>query len=135
MPILQNQAKNMICQKVNLLCPSSGTPFQIVVSATGQNSENELIPNLGKTPTAAALKSIIMHGAAIFGNLEMTLRPNMATTVVIAPIPNTVIPQPILFGYTAVSEGISRLKGIPAAVAETAIIEPAKKQNSAAFTK
>ena len=29
MAILQNQAKNSTCQKVNLLCPSNGTPVQI----------------------------------------------------------------------------------------------------------
>ena len=42
--------------------------------------------------------------------------------------------QPMLFGSQSPSEGMASPKGMPTAVAETAIIEPAKKQNISALT-
>ncbi len=125
----------MICQKVNLLCPSNGTPGHIVLSATGQKSAIELIPKSGRTEIAEAINTIIIQGDAILANLETCSKPNMATTVVMIPIKNTAITQPTLLGYMSFNDGMIILKGMPTAVADTAIMEPAKKQNNPAFTR
>ena len=68
--ILVNQAKNNICQKVNLLWPGSGTPDHIFSEATSQKLSKELIPSFGITANAAAKKIKIIHGAAMFANLD-----------------------------------------------------------------
>src|SRR5690554_5737170 len=98
MAILQNHAKNMMCQKVNLLWPSKGTPGQMVLSATDQNSPIDVTPSWGSTATAAATNIIIIQGAATLENLLTWSNPNMATTVVIAPTAKTVRTQSQLEG-------------------------------------
>ena len=65
MAMLQNQAKNITCQKVNLLCPSRGVPVQILSFAFAQKSETDLTPRLGKTAIAAAINTRIIHGSSI----------------------------------------------------------------------
>ena len=58
----------------------------------------------------------------------------MAMTVITAPTPSTVNTHPRLFGNISVSEGIAMPKGIPTAVAATATMAPARKQNIKALT-
>src|SRR5690606_14896330 len=98
MAMLQNHAKKVTCQKVNLLWPSRGTPVQILVSATGQKSDEEVTPSSGRTATAAAIKIMIIQGAARLANLATWSKPNMATTVVTAPTTKTVRTHPTLLG-------------------------------------
>ena len=44
--MLQNQAKNMVCQKVNFTCPGSGSPpVQITVCAALHSSPLECTPS------------------------------------------------------------------------------------------
>ena len=52
-----------------------------------------------------------------------------------APIIITITTQVIPLGIVSVNLGIGILKGIPTAVAETVIIEPAKKQNKIPFAR
>src|SRR5207245_9693210 len=47
MAMLQNHAKNMTCQKVNLDMPATGTPVQIRSCATRQKSPMDSTPSLG----------------------------------------------------------------------------------------
>src|SRR5690606_38086576 len=98
MAILQNQAKKTICQKVNLLCPSKGTPVQMVLWATCQNGLIEVTPNCGNTPTAAATKIMIIQGAATLEHLLTRSNPNLAITVVLAPATKTGTTHPTRVG-------------------------------------
>ena len=59
----------------------------------------------------------------------------MATSVITPPINRTVRTQPGVLGNQSDRVGISRSKGIPTAVAETAIIDPARKQNIKELTR
>src|SRR5699024_7460382 len=58
----------------------------------------------------------------------------MATTVITDPTAKTVIIHPKLVGIQSPSVGMAISNGSPTAVAETAIMAPAKKQNIRAFT-
>src|SRR5690554_6739659 len=107
----------------------------MVLLATCQNSPTEVTPSCGNTPTAAAMTTMIIHGAATLDNLLTCSKPNMATTVVMAPTTKTVITHPQLLGKISVREGMAKSNGIPTAVAETAIMAPARKQNKPALTK
>lgn len=59
----------------------------------------------------------------------------MATTVVTAPTIRTMTIQETLLGSQSLSSAMGKLKGMPTAVAETAIMEPARKQNIRALTR
>ena len=63
--MLQNQAKKRTCQKVNLVCPGSGSPpFQIRVCALGQKPESESRPSWRSPMIPNAMKTSTIHGAA-----------------------------------------------------------------------
>ena len=64
--MLQNQAKNRMCQKPNFDCPSNGTPVHILLCATPQNSLTRVTPNSGNTAMAAAKNTSTIQGAALF---------------------------------------------------------------------
>jgi hypothetical protein len=91
MAMLQNQAKNITCQKENLDSPASGTPVQIRVLATCQNSEIEWHPSLGRTATAAATKTRNIQGAQTLAKRAKRSKPRMANAVTTAPTRNTTI--------------------------------------------
>ncbi len=58
----------------------------------------------------------------------------MASMVTTAPTANTVMTQPTLVGSQSARPGMGMPNGIPTAVADTAIMEPARKQNMRALT-
>ena len=67
MAMLQNQAKNMTCQKVNFTWPASGAPpVQMSSFAFGQNSPTELIPSWCAATMPKAMNTSTIHGAAMF---------------------------------------------------------------------
>ena len=96
--MLANHAKNITCQTVNWLCPTSGVPVQIFSFATFQKSEKEVTPNPGRTAMAAEIEIRIIQGEAMFANLDTCSYPSIATTVVINPMMKTPTTQPTLDG-------------------------------------
>ena len=96
--MLQNQAKNITCQMVNRLCPSNGTPVQIVSLATVQKVSSEVTPSCGRTATPQATKTSSSQGAATFEKRAICSNPRIASTVTTAPTSSTVTTQPTLFG-------------------------------------
>ena len=77
MAMLQNQAKNVTCQKVNFTCPGSGSPpFQISVvarchrSLAERTSVSVTTMNCRKATKPKARKTSTIQGAAMLANLE-----------------------------------------------------------------
>ena len=134
MAMLQNHAKNMTCQKVNLDMPATGTPVQIRSCATRQKSPMDSTPSLGSTATAAATNTRNIHGDAIFPAAAIFSNPRIASAVTAAPTRNTTSTQPTELGYQSCSFGIAIPSGRPTAVAATEIMLPARKQNIRALT-
>src|SRR6266516_3044527 len=121
MAMLQNHAKNMMCQKLNLATPCAGTPVQMRSLATRQKSPTDVTPSLGSTATAAATNTMNIHGDATWPAAAISTR-------------NTTSTQPTELGYTSFSFGIAIPNGRPTAVAATEIMLPARKQNISALT-
>src|SRR5437773_12221530 len=116
---LQNHAKNMTCQKVNLDMPATGTPVQIRSCATRQKSPMDSTPSLGSTATAAATNTRNIHGDAIFPAAAIFSNPRIASAVTAAPTRNTTSTQPTELGYQSCSFGIALPGGRPTALAAT----------------
>ena len=75
-----------------------------------------------------ARKAKTITGDIQLAALDTILYPLAAIQVVMLPIISTTITHVTLLGITSVSLGISILVGTPTAVAETVIMDPAKKQ-------
>ena len=72
--MLQNQAKNMTCQKVNFTWPGWGAPpFQMTVLARCQKSPHRPEPHLPQADDAEGSKTSTIHGAAILAKRETNL--------------------------------------------------------------
>ena len=72
--MLQNQAKNITCQKVNFAWPGSGAPpFQMSSCAFGQNSPTESMPSWRAPTMPKAMKTSTIHGAAMLAMRATTL--------------------------------------------------------------
>ena len=64
--MLQNQAKNMTCQKVNFTCPGIGSPpFQTTVEAMCQKSPGDFSPIWRSPMMPKARNSSTIQGAAM----------------------------------------------------------------------
>src|SRR5512136_2881791 len=95
--MLQNQAKNMTCQKVNFTCPGSGSPpFQITVCAACQKSPGEVTPNWRNPTTPKATKTSTIQGTATLANWATNLYPYAATTEISKPTTAALTTQPTL---------------------------------------
>ena len=74
--MLQNQAKNIVCQNVNLTCPGSGSPpFQMSVSAFPQKPSSESMPSWRSPTMPKPMNTTTIHGAAMFATRATTLYP------------------------------------------------------------
>ena len=76
MAMLQNQAKNITCQKVNFIWPGSGSPpFQICVLASAQTSDRlwTCVPvasmNCRRPTRPNAMNTSTIQGAAMLATL------------------------------------------------------------------
>ncbi|MBA7579380.1 hypothetical protein ES708_21250 [subsurface metagenome] len=134
MAMLANQAKNITCQSVNFDWPSTGTPVQIFSLATCQKSLNDVHPSVGSTASPAATKTRNIHGEQTLEKCASFSKPKIARLVTTAPTMNTTTIQLMLLGYISLNPGIGIPNGSPTAVADTAIIAPARKQNMRALT-
>src|SRR5690606_20474167 len=135
MAALANHVKKITCHIVNCDCPGKAVPVHIFSRATSQKLPRLVsMPRRENDETAAARKIKNIQGAATLENLASFSKPRMANIVIIAPTMKTVITHPALDGYISFKVGISTLKGMPTAVAETATIAPARKQNMRALT-
>src|SRR5207237_10079001 len=127
--MLQNHAKNMMCQKLNLATPCAGTPVQIRSPATRQKSPKDVTPSRGNTATAAATNTMNIHGDATCPAAAIFSNPRIASAVTVIPTRHTTSTQPTELAYTSFSLGIDIPSGRPTAVAATEIMLPASKQN------
>src|SRR5213083_1033705 len=134
MAMLQNHAKNMMCEKVNLATACAGTPGQMRSLATRQESPTDVPPSLGSTATAAPTNTMNIHGDATWPAEALFWNPRIASAVTAIPTRNTTSTQPTELGYTSFSFGIVIPNGRPTAVAATEIMLPARKQNISALT-
>ena len=66
---LQNQAKKVTCQKVNLVWPGRGSPpVQMVSFATDQKSPTDVTPSSRAATMPKPRKTRTIHGAATLAN-------------------------------------------------------------------
>jgi hypothetical protein len=69
--MLQNQAKNMTCQKVNLTWPGWGAPpVQMTVLAMCQKSPTDFSPICRSPIMPKAANTSTIHGAAMLAKRE-----------------------------------------------------------------
>src|SRR5207249_8075377 len=107
MAILQNHAKNMMCQKLNLATPCAGTPVQMRSLATRQKSPTDVTPSFGSTATAAATNTMNIHGDATCPAAAIFSNPRIASAVTAVPTSTTTSTQPTELGYTSFSFGMA----------------------------
>src|SRR5216117_4188272 len=130
MAMLQNHAKNMMCQKLNLATPCAGTPVQMRSLATRQKPPTDVTPSLGSTATAAATNTMNIHGDATWPAAAIFWNPRIASAVTAIPTRNTTSTQPTELGYTSFSFGIVIPNGRPTAVAATEIMLRSEEHTS-----
>ena len=109
------------------ICPGKGSdPFP----QTAIKSEKLWIPNWFDATTPHAKKAKTIKGDIQLAAWETIPYPLAAIHVVRPPMIKTTMIHVILLGITSVSFGISKPVGTPTAVADTVIMDPAKKQNN-----
>ena len=130
MAMLQNQAKNTTCQKVNFTCPASGAPpVHTTACRRGHRPSVESMPSCRRPTRPNATNTSVIHGAAMFATRATKRYPYAATRVIITPMTahDAIHPRPL--GNTSFNPGMRTSNSTPAAVAFTVIIAPARKQN------
>ena len=125
MAALQNHDHRKTCQKVYFICPGKGS-----------EPSPQIAIKFPKLLTSSCIRATIPQAKkanTIIGDIQLAAfetipYPFEAIQVVSPPRTTTIKIQVKLLGITSVSFGISIFVGTPTAVAETVIIEPAKKQ-------
>ena len=75
------------------------------------------------------MKARTIKGDIQFATFATELYPRAAMMEMITPVMITISTQGAPLGMVSFKAGIGKLNGMPTAVVETVIIEPAKKQN------
>ena len=123
---LANQDHITTCQNVNFICPGKGSEPSPQIF---QKSEKLDTPNWFSATTPQAKNAITITGDIQLAAFVTVSYPLAAIIDITTPIKITIIIQVKPLGMVSVNLGIGISKGIPTAVAETVIIDPAKKQN------
>jgi hypothetical protein len=112
------------CQEVYFICPGKGSDPSPQIF---QKSERLATPNWFNVTIPKAKKAKTINGDIQLAAFETVSYPFEAINEIRAPMRITIITQVIPLGMVSVNLGIGISAGIPTALADTVIIDPAKK--------